>query len=52
MENYSHPHDNGNSFDRTFIDIDPFNRIQAMVPILAPLFGVIFKGHISLNKAT
>jgi hypothetical protein len=30
-----------------------FNRIQAMVPLTAPLFGVIFlRGHISVKNRT
>jgi hypothetical protein len=30
MENYSHHHDNGNVVNRTSMDIDLFNRIQAI----------------------
>jgi hypothetical protein len=34
-------------------DINNINRIQAMVPLTAPLFGVLFlRGHISLKNRT
>jgi hypothetical protein len=35
------------------VSLNSFNRIQAMVPLTAPLFGVIFlRGHISLKNWT
>jgi hypothetical protein len=49
----SYHHDNGNLLNRSSMDIDLFNRIPVMAPILAPILGVhFFRGHISLKNGT
>jgi hypothetical protein len=46
----SHHNDNGNVSNRTSMGIDLFNRIQAMVPLTAPLLGSFFYGGIFPSK--